>query len=1495
MPISIFQHFLKRFKRVINTAIWSVIGLYLLIVILLHVAAIQRFIGAKVADAVAQKLGTEVQIGKVDLGLFNRIIIDNFSVKDQKHKKLLNATRLSVRINYAALLQGRIAISSVQLFGADANLYKERPELPANYQFVLDSLASKDTLTHTPLNLQINSIIIRHGNITYNILSKPRDKNRFSIDHLSFRNVSGHIMLNALQDDSLNLNVKKLSFEEQSGIKLQELGFKLVANSQKATLQKLSFQLPNSKLSADNIIAFYKQKDRKLILPSLRFRGEFEQIDLFLPDFKSILPAFSQLNHTFSSSFSFEGTGTSLTVKSFKLNASNRGLQLHANAFLKGGFNKPKWFVNISRFSIRQEMLHSLLSPFVSDDKLPAVVKQMGSIAYTGDVGGHGTDLSAKGLLTTDAGKIRLNVGRHHSTLNGYIQTDGVDLKLLTADNRFGSVAMKMDFRGTFHAQKLTALSARGIVSQMDYNAYTYRNVTINAAYQNKKITGRLGIDDPNGRIELSGSVNTARNRIEGAVEASVKHFNPTALKLTGQYPKTTFDFNLSTHFIGKDLLNANGSLELKDFQMLSEKSNYMLEQLLITSQTQNNQRVLALQSDFGNARIAGRFNYKTLLQSFINLVGDKLPTIPGLPRTTQKNNNDFLISATVHKSDWLQHLAHVPLVLSQPVSLSGNLNDRHKALNLTLTANRFEYDGKTYRNGLVRITTPNDTLHAETKLTALNQEGTGFDVGITADAANNQLNTRLYFNNNEKKLLKGEINAQTQFFRNEKGLSAANIRIQESVLHIGDSIWTVSPSTITYSQNNLSVEHFKIAHQNQYLTIDGTATKSLNETLQVNFNDIDVSYVLNFVNFHAVEFSGRASGNAFVASVLSHPQAFASVSVHNFEFEHGKMGTLNAEVQWDRKEEQINIDAIAYEQEDKHTLIKGYVSPKKNYIDLDITAHNTNIAFVQNFTSSFMHNVQGHANGAVKLSGHLDNINLTGKLVADGSMAITSLNTVYKLQNDTITFIPDEIRFENDTIYDRNGNIGIVTGSLYHQSLTNLSYKIGIKARNLLAYDTHSFGENTFYGTAFVTGDCHIQGKSGEVIIDVNATTEKGSRLVYNVASNAAISDQGFIHWGIRRSMADSTDVATLPATAVEEEKDEPSKPDIPTDIRLNFLINCTQDAALQLLMDERSGDNIVLRGDGVLRATYYNKGSFDLFGTYLVDNGIYKLTVQNVIKRDFLFQQGGTITFGGDPFAASLNLKALYTLNGVSLSDLNIGRSFSSNNIKVNCLMNITGSPGSPKVEFGLDLPTLNSDVKQMVFNLITGEDEMNQQVLYLLAVGRFYTKSTNNLSSGDAEQQSQTSLAMQSILSGTLSQQINSVLSSVINNANWNFGANISTGNEGWNNAEYEGLLSGRLLNNRLLINGQFGYRDNANATTNFIGDFNIRYLLSPGGSFSVNVYNQTNDRYFTRNSLNTQGIGLLIKKDFNSWLELFGKKRKKKQTDTLETKKNKALNR
>ena len=55
-----------------------------MLVVLLHVPPVQAFIGSEVAGALAQKFGTQVSIGKVNLGFFNRIIIDDVMMLDQK-------------------------------------------------------------------------------------------------------------------------------------------------------------------------------------------------------------------------------------------------------------------------------------------------------------------------------------------------------------------------------------------------------------------------------------------------------------------------------------------------------------------------------------------------------------------------------------------------------------------------------------------------------------------------------------------------------------------------------------------------------------------------------------------------------------------------------------------------------------------------------------------------------------------------------------------------------------------------------------------------------------------------------------------------------------------------------------------------------------------------------------------------------------------------------------------------------------------------------------------------------------------------------------------------------------------------------------------------------------------------------------------------------------------------------------------------------------------
>ena len=1432
---------MKKFKHICNGIIWTLIVLYLLLIVLMHLPSVQTFLGKEVAEALADKFGTKVEVGKVNLGFFNRIIIDDVMMYDQQGDSLIYASRLSAKIDYMAATQGKISVSSAQIFGLRANLYRQTAKSPANFQFVLDSLASKDTTQHKPLDLHIGSLIIRRGAIAYNQRDVAPRSGIFSPQHIRVSELSSHILLNHVTDNSIDLLLKKLSFKDESGFKLQSLHFKLQADRQKATLKEFRLLMPRSELVLDDLKATYRFEGKRFIPESLHFEGGIQQSKITFADVASLVPALRHFDDAVFVSSRFSGTAKSISVPSLNLRTGSGSINLQARGSYSHASSHPAWNADIANLNLSPAGVEFLAENLGSKVKIPKEIQRLGTIHLTGKAKGYEKVLSAKGNIETDAGNISLQAVKNDDRIKASVDTRGVNLGRILDNRKLGTVVAKIDAHGS-----MKHIFAKGNIARFDYGNYDFHNIEIDGDYDMKALRGTASIADPNVNLSVKGDYHLGSRLY--ALDAAINHLRPTVLGMKMHDP------------------------------------SYSLDNISISANNKGKEGHLDVEAPFVSLYARGQYDLTTIYGSIMRLVADKLPTIPGISKHAAKGYNDFTLQANITSAEVLQRMFGLPLSLSLPVHINGNISDAEKNVNLYINAPNFSWDGSAFHDANIELNTIGDSLRMEARIS----QGLPYEKApvyrLRAAAADNNLSTLLYYANQSSKLpITGKIDARTQFFTSDNGATGVHVTVNPSEIMLGEKKWLLNPADIIYRKKELTVDMLNFSHDDQHIIINGKATPQATDSIVADLKDVDVAYILNLVNFHSVDFAGKASGKAVVKSIFQTPEAYANLDVKDFVFENGPLGTLHAKAAYDNQEGQINIDATAEDGPEHLTVINGYVSPKRNYIDLGIEAHNTSLKFMENFCGSFLNNVEAWCKGKLNVVGDLKNINLVGDVVAHGRMHMKQLGTDYTFNHLRAHAIPDDIQFEGDSIYDshyngKHSHFALIRGGIHHKHLTRLSYDLDIDANNFLGFDTHEFGDDTFYGTVFATGTVGIHGKSGETIIDIDATPEPHSIFVYNVASPDAISAGSFIHWN------DATPYIYRPYSPdSDKDKKKDSSSNFSSDMRINFLVNTNPNLTLKLMMDDQTGDYITLNGNGVIRANYYNKGGLDMFGNYVVDHGQYKLTIQNIIKKDFDFQPGGTIAFGGDPYNAPLNLQAKYTVNGVPLSDLNIGRSFSSNNIRVDCLMDITGTPGAPKVDFSMDLPTVNSDAKQMIYSVINSQEEMNQQVLYLLGIGRFYTQTKNNQTSEDASQQSQTSLAMQSLLSGTISQQINNVLSSFVNSSNWNFGANISTGNEGFNNAEYEGILSGRLLNNRLLFNGQFGYRDNANATQSFIGDFDLRYLIFPNGNLSIHVYNQTNDRYFTRNSLNTQGVGLIMKKDFFNLRDLLGIKKKSKDKE------------
>ena len=93
-------------------------------------------------EALADRLQTKVKIDSVSINLLtfdaNLLGVD---IEDREQRKMLQVGRLSVNLDLWGLLRNHIQISSVELDGVKARLYKPK-DGEANYQFVLDAFKS---------------------------------------------------------------------------------------------------------------------------------------------------------------------------------------------------------------------------------------------------------------------------------------------------------------------------------------------------------------------------------------------------------------------------------------------------------------------------------------------------------------------------------------------------------------------------------------------------------------------------------------------------------------------------------------------------------------------------------------------------------------------------------------------------------------------------------------------------------------------------------------------------------------------------------------------------------------------------------------------------------------------------------------------------------------------------------------------------------------------------------------------------------------------------------------------------------------------------------------------------------------------------------------------------------------------------------------------------------------------------------------------------------
>lgn len=1425
----------------------------------------QRRLAAYIAESIVSEYNIPISIQRLEVRNLDELLLKEVAIKGNDGDTIINAAEATAHISVLDLLDNKLSINTITFAEPQIRLSRETPEGELNIQFIIDNIANKQSNKEKKgFSLSINQLIVYDGEFTYDIKSLAQKGDRFDSNHIEITDFGCNVSLKSFSSDTLSIYLRSIRGREKSGLELNGFRARVNASPDIIKLRHLEIKLPNGNLLSDSVDIILGSDS--LTPPTVT--GELRSNCFSMQDFAALHPKLGydipQISFNVQYKLSPDAANADIS-----LNSIDDCSRISAEVILSKPRSEERSLTLFVHDALIEETTTEFVSTLFGDNTIAKYLS--GDLTFNGE--GHISENALSFNLQASNGNgavfatANLDSTGHY---NARLQGNNIRLSRLAGIKDLQHCNIKATANGNINSpDKIAEFNSE--ITNLKFNNYNYAPIVIKGNAYRNKVDVYASTEDPNLTADVEIEVDNTRNS-NAKIGLSVRAFNPEALNILNSKTDNIYSFVASGTFTQKANGKNSTTANIDRFTITNDDKQSVIRNIYIVDNRNEEERILAINSDFIKGSIIGEFNIGTLPGSFANAISKHIPSLNIVNATTRERTNDLFYTLEIKRTDILQSMFNFPLAINEDIAVSGICDDKEDIYTLTLLANNIEIAGGLYRK-IEFSGNSNDTRFSLTSKIhkpiiknkrSFNYNDTGNDIviGLDTEIKNDTIRSSIDWDNHRQRVniatgphTKGRLRFDATLAENNSGPVDINARIYNDVILHNDSIWEISEGTVSGNLERLSVENISLYNESQYLKISGVAGIANTDTLKVSTNNLEVATILDLVNFKLLKINGCATGEAHVTSLLSNPDARGRFNVENMGIDGALMGDCDARIGWSNEQKAILLNCGIKDSRGLST-VEGFLSQANDTISLRIDADNLNTAFINKKLGAYLDNVRGTASGLVHLRGSWRFVDLYGAVALDCSTRIKATNATYTFMGDTLRFTKGTLRFENARLRDKDGNSGILSGTVNHNHLSQWTCGLYIEFEDFLVYDTPNFGSLPFYGTVYGKGYAQLKSDGKGLSLSANIVNSPNSKFIYNSSDIGGVRDNSFVTF-VDNSKIEETSTTTTFSSIYNSVSDVSSK------LNLDFLLDLNDSFKLRVYTNMRTDDYIDIYGNGTIHAIYDDKAGFSMKGNLALDRGTYKFTIQDIFPKEFNIERGSTLHFSGDPFSAALNLKTKYLIPSVSLSDLTTS-STTRNTVKVNCLMNITGTLKSPVLNFDLELPEGSEEERELLASIASTPEQKNMQFIYLLGIGKFYTFDYHTPNNSD-----QTSTAVESLISNTLSNQLNNMLGQIIDNGNWDISGNFSTSERGWNSMEVEGMLEGRLLNNRLLINGNLGYRENPVANRNFIGDFEVQWLLNPKGTFSLKAYSKTNDRYFSKTNLTTQGAGFLYRFEFDDW--------------------------
>ncbi|MCS7036291.1 MAG: translocation/assembly module TamB domain-containing protein [Saprospiraceae bacterium] len=1421
--------------------------------------------------------------------------------------------------------QQRLRVRRLALDGASFSIAEYEAAPPTKSAAKPVAQMPPDTATSKPLHIFVGQMLVQNSRFALDRFDASPARHALEgvidFEHL-------HVSDIAVEADSVTAStdlvfggqLRRLQAREQSGFVLEHLSAQQVHVSDTLTaLYGMRLQTNGSLLTDTLSLRYRTYRDFERFTDRVYMDGRLAEgsrvrlgdIVFFSPDLKT--NTFFAHNRDLTADISgwVYGRVNSLNGRNLFLRAGN-------DLMLRGKFDGD----DLAEGSDRLRLLFDLdeartnlvaLRRILPDFKPPAYFNTLGNVRFRGYY--HllfGVNHILAGSLTSDVGygrldmKLDLGGGQERAVYSGFLEMHDFNLAAWTGDSQFGLASFNFKIaEGTGLTLNTIRTRASGVIDSLYFRGYNYHNIELDGRFEQAVFKGRAEMDDRNIAFSFDGAVSLKDSTPEFDFKADIRHIDLCELNLVER------DWILSgkvqqLKLYAPDWDNLYGAVVLRHFRLEEYGQVYRLDSLTFGASTNTRgQRRFILFSDVLDGSLSGRFTVNRLWTNLLTVLQRHYPALvqqalgKSLPDTVAIDDN-YQVKLRIKDTRNLLQLFVPELAPIQNAQFDARVNAPQGQIDLRASAPSVRYgEAEAYQpevlwrvnrdNGRLKVDLPWANLSPKRPLGHFSLEG-----DLSAERIDFLFSAEDTTSVVERLFLKGELSTADSMW---------NVHFNTASLTLFDERWEMEEDNyVRFRRGYWEARNIYLMHDLKRVLLE---SHNNGRGLRFALANFDLRFFERILPLENIAYRGNIFNlDGEVEDIFEWKNLQAYITTDTVFLNEKPFGALSGFAEMadlnapllallylkDREKHELRLLAGFLPNSDAPIHVNselGEIRPGE--FQASVRARAFPLGVLELIVPDIS-KTSGTLDARIDVGGPLDRVQVNGEAWADGQFQLDYLKALFYLPRERIVLTHDRIWADGDTLLDATRrNVAIVSGGLRHNHFQNWQVDCRIRSvsPNFHILNTRQGDNDLFYGQAMGNFDATFKGSLDKVDIRIDATAGRDTRLYIPVgATNADVQEIRFITFqNARPTTADSADSRRRP------------RPDV-LGLSLEMNLTLTEEAEVQLIFDAQAGDIIKGRGSGDIRMVITREGDFNMYGTYRILRGEYLFTLLNWVNKPFTVEEGGTITWYGDPFGAQINLKAVYSEN-TSLTNLirdelvtAPGLTSEANRpTRTVVTMHLRGDLFKPTIGFDLAFPNIVGQLKSLTDSKLAllrqDQNELTRQVFGLVVVGSFLPPSTaaGLIQGGDY---------MASAFN-TLTQMLSSQLTNYLNElaSEW-VGGSLSSIEFDIIYNEYRSQLNpdqqavsgiGRDLQVRLTsgfkddritlqVGSQFGVaRPGTAATEAFVGgDVAVEIQFTQNRHWRLRVYHRTEPDIAGGARRSRSGGGVVFRKEFDTFGEL-----------------------